>query len=121
MSAILIVDDSSPVRADLGDALESAGFRVIPAATLADARTALRTQSIALAILDLSLPDGDGIELLEQVRRDHVLAGLPVLLLSSWAEVASRVRDLRVDYDDCVGKPYDIEQVLGRVRHWVGS
>jgi two-component system NtrC family sensor kinase len=121
MSAILIVDDSSTVRADLGDALEGAGFRVIPCATLADARTALRTQSIALAILDLTLPDGDGLELLEQVRRDHVLAGLPVLLLSSWAEIFERVRDLRVDYDDCVGKPYDIEHVVARVRHWVGS
>lgn len=121
MSAILIVDDSSTVRADLGDALEGAGFRVIPCATLADARTALRTHSIALAILDLTLPDGDGILLLEQVRRDHVLAGLPVLLLSRWADVFERVRDLRVEYDDCVGKPYDVEHVLARVRHWVGS
>src|SRR5262245_34492127 len=121
MSAILIVDDSSAVRADLGDALEAAGFRIITCATLADARTALRTHSIALAILDLGLPDGDGLELLEQVRRDHVLAGLPVLLLSSWAEVQMRVRDLRVDYDDCIGKPYAIEQVLARVRHWVGT
>ena len=121
MSAILIVDDSSTVRADLGDALEAAGFRVIPCATLADARTALRTHSIALAILDVTLPDGDGLELLEQVRRDHVLAGLPVLLLSSWAEIFDRVRELRVDYDDCVGKPYDIQHVIARVRHWVGS
>ena len=121
MSAILIVDDSSTVRADLGDALESAGFRVIPCATLADARTALRTQSIALAILNVTLPDGDGIELLEQVRRDHVLAGLPVLLLSSWAELVERVRELRIEYDDCVGRPYAIEHVVARVRHWLGS
>lgn len=121
MSAILIVDDSSTVRADLGDALEAAGFRVIPCATLADARGALRTHSIALAILSLSLPDGDGIELLEQVRRDHVLAGLPVLLLAAWAEVYERVRDLRMDYDDCVGRPYAVDQVVGRVRHWLGT
>src|SRR5512147_1980405 len=112
MSAILIVDDSSTVRADLTDALESAGFRVIPCATLADARTALRTQSIALAILDVTLPDGDGLELLEQVRRDHVLSGLPVLILSSWSEIFDRIRDLRVEYDDCVGRPYDIEHVV---------
>jgi two-component system NtrC family sensor kinase len=121
MSAILIIDDSSTVRADLGDALEAAGFRVIPCGTLADARTALRTHSIALAILDMTLPDGDGLELLEQVRRDHVLAGLPVLLLTSWAEIFDRVRDFRLDYDDCVGKPYDIHHVIARVRHWLGS
>jgi DNA-binding response OmpR family regulator len=121
VSAILIVDDSSTVRDDLGGALEAAGFRVMPCATLADARTALRTQSIALAILDVTLPDGDGIELLEQVRRDHVLAGLPVLLLSSWSESFERIRDLRVEYDDCVGRPHAIEQVLARVRHWLGT
>jgi DNA-binding response OmpR family regulator len=84
MSAILIVDGSSAVREDLGSALESAGFRVILCATLADARTALRTQSIALAILAPVLPDGDGLELLELVRRDNVLAALPVLMLARW-------------------------------------
>ena len=121
MSSILIVDDSSAVRADLGDTLEAAGFRVIPCATLADARTALRTHSIALAILDVVLPDGDGLELLEQIRRDHVLSGLPVLLLATWAESADRIFNQRIEYDDCVGKPYNIDQVVARVRHWLGT
>ena len=121
MSAILIVDDSSTVRADLGDALEVAGFRVIPCATLADARSALRTQSIALAILAPVLPDGDGLELLELVRRDNVLAALPVLMLARWGEVMDRARELRVEYEDCIGKPYDVAQVLERVRHWLGA
>ncbi|HWU90147.1 MAG TPA: response regulator, partial [Kofleriaceae bacterium] len=121
MSAILIVDDSSTVRADLGDALEMAGFRVIGCATLADARTALRTHSIALAILAPVLPDGDGLELLELVRRDNVLGALPVLMLASWADLMDRVRQLSVEYEDCVGKPYDIERVLERVRYWLGS
>jgi two-component system, NtrC family, sensor kinase len=121
MSAILIVDDSSAVRTDLGDTLEAAGFRVIPCATLTDARTALRTHSIALVILDVTLPDGDGLELLEQIRRDHVLSDLSVLLLATWDEVSQRVFNLRIDYEDCVGKPYSTERVLGRVRHWLGT
>lgn len=121
MTAILIVDDSATVRTDLGTLLETAGFHVIACATLADARTALRTHSIALSILDVMLPDGDGIDLLEQIRRDNVLESLPVLVLARWAEVMDRVRALRVEFDDCVGKPYDAEHVLGRVRHWLGS
>src|SRR5688572_4972535 len=100
MPAVLIVDDSLTVRMDLGDALEVAGFRAIPCATIAEARIALRTHPIALAILDVRLPDGDGVELLEQIRRDHTLAALPVLMLSSEAEIKDRVRGLSMGAND---------------------
>lgn len=121
MPAILIVDDSLTVRMDLGDALEAAGFRAIPCATIAEARTALRTHQIALAILDVRLPDGDGIELLEQIRRDHTLAALPVLMLSSEAEIKDRVRGLQTGANDYVGKPYDTTQVISRIRSLIGG
>ncbi len=121
MAAILIVDDSLTVRTDLSGALETAGFRAIPCATIAEARTALRTHAIALAILDVRLPDGDGIELLEQVRRDHTLSALPVLMLSSEAEIKDRVRGLRTGANDYVGKPYDTTQVIARIRALIGG
>lgn len=121
MPAVLIVDDSLTVRMDLGDALEAAGFRAIPCATIAEARTALRTHQIALAILDVRLPDGDGIELLEQIRRDHTLAALPVLMLSSEAEIKDRVRGLSTGANDYVGKPYDTLQVIARIRALIGG
>ena len=121
MAAVLIVDDSLTVRTDLGDALEAAGFRAMPCASIAEARTALRSNAIALAILDVRLPDGDGIELLEQIRRDHTLAALPVLMLSSEAEIKDRVRGLRMGANDYVGKPYDTTHVIARVRQLIGG
>jgi DNA-binding response OmpR family regulator len=119
--AILIVDDSLTVRADLGDALEVAGFRAIPCGTIAEARAALRSQPIALAILDVRLPDGDGIELLEQIRRDPTVGGLPVLMLSSEAEIKDRVRGLQTGANDFVGKPYDTAHVIARIRQLIGG
>jgi two-component system NtrC family sensor kinase len=94
MNAVLIVDDTETVRTDLADALEAAGFRAVSCASVAEARTALRTQPIALAILDDQLPDGTGIELLEQIRRDHLLSELPVLVLATYAEVSERISRL---------------------------
>jgi two-component system NtrC family sensor kinase len=119
--SILIVDDSITVRMDLAESLESAGFAAIPCGTLAEARTALRTQPVALAILDVRLPDGDGIELLEQIRRDPTLSRLPVLMLSSEAEIKDRVRGLRTGANDYVGKPYDTEHVIARIRQLIGG
>jgi DNA-binding response OmpR family regulator len=119
--AILIVDDSLTVRTDLGEALEAAGFRAIPCGTIAEARNALRTQQIALAILDVRLPDGDGIELLKQIRRDPTIGELPVLMLSSEAEVKDRVRGLQTGASDFIGKPYDTTHVIARIRQLIGG
>ncbi len=121
MAAILIVDDSLTVRMDLGDALEAAGFRAIPCATIGEARVALRTHQIALAILDVRLPDGDGVELLEQIRREPTLERLPVLMLSSEAEIKDRVRALQQGANDYVAKPYDTAQVIARIRGMIGG
>jgi two-component system NtrC family sensor kinase len=121
MSTILIVDDSPTVRADLAGALDCAGFHTIPCGTIAEARIALRSHSIALAILDIQLPDGDGVDLLTQIRKDFTLRELPVLMLSTEAEVRDRIRGLRGGANDFVGKPYDSYQVIARVRQLIGA
>ena len=121
MSAILIVDDSLTVRMDLSEALEAAGFHAIACGSIAEARAALRTQQIALAILDVRLPDGDGIELLAQLRGDPTLSALPVLMLSSEADVKDRIRFLKNGANDYVGKPYDTAQVIARIRQLIGG
>jgi two-component system, NtrC family, sensor kinase len=121
MTAILIVDDSQAVRMDLADTLEAAGFRVLACATAADARIVLRTQPIALAILALRLSDGDGLDLLEQIRSEHVLGELPVLLLATTQDLGDRTARLRIERADCVGKPHERSRVLSRVRELVGA
>src|SRR5690242_18143479 len=79
--SILIVDDSLTVRMDLKETFESAGFRVTPAETLATARAALAERAFSLVILDILLPDGDGIDLLREIKSGPS-AATPVILLS---------------------------------------
>jgi len=104
---------------DLGEALTAAGWRPLPAASLGEARELLRTHIVALAILDVRLPDGDGVDFLHELRADPRSAQLPVLMLSSEAEVADRIRGLQQGANDYVGKPYDTEFVTARIRELV--
>ncbi|HZA15177.1 MAG TPA: response regulator, partial [Myxococcaceae bacterium] len=113
---ILVVDDSLTVRMDLADALQAAGMRVTPVSSLEDARRALSSRRFGLAILDVILPDGDGVQLLEEIRAGGTNADVPVMFLSSEAEVKDRVRGLARGANDYVGKPYDTEYVVARAR-----
>jgi two-component system NtrC family sensor kinase len=121
MSAILVVDDSLTVRMDLIEALDTVGFRSVAAANLAEARTALGSHTIALAILDVLLPDGDGVEFLEELRANPRYAELPVLMLSTEAEVKDRIRGLRTGANDYIGKPYDTAAMIDRIRQLIGG
>ncbi len=112
---VLIVDDSLTVRMDLSDALEDAGFRTIACATVAEARAALGRGQVSLVVLDVILPDGDGTDLLREIRTSAT-PDLRVLMLSSEAEVKDRIRALQIGADDYVGKPYDLRYVVARAR-----
>src|SRR5882757_2571638 len=115
-ATVLIVDDSLTVRMDLAEAFDAAGFRPLMASSIREARAALATQTIDMVILDVLLPDGDGVELLGEIRSRPVLRDLPVLMLSSEADVADRIRGLQTGADDYVGKPYDNNFVVARGR-----
>jgi DNA-binding response OmpR family regulator len=112
---VLIVDDSLTVRMDLADAFRAAELEVELAGSAAEMRAVLARESVALVILDVVLPDADGLELLQEIRaRD----GEPpaILLLSTEAEVQDRIRGLKTGADDYVGKPYDTGYVIARAR-----
>src|SRR5579863_5717435 len=110
-ASILIVDDSLTVRMDLRETFESVGFATVLSETLAGARAALADQSFSLVVLDVLLPDGDGIDLLREIKGMPAPA-IPVVLLSTEAEVGDRVRGLKTGADDYVGKPYDRNYIL---------
>ena len=116
MTGILIVDDSLTVRMDLAEAIDAAGFVALPCATLAEARAVLRTRAIALCVLDVRLPDGDGVTFLEELRAAPAFAELPVVMLSTDAEVKDRIRGLKTGASDYVGKPYDTQSLIARIR-----
>ncbi len=116
--AVLVVDDSLTVRMDLADALAAAGFEPVPCATAAQARAALASRELALVVLDVILPDGDGVELLREIRSSRTPA-LPVMMLTSEAEIASRIKGLQNGADEYVGKPYDQAYIVSRARELV--
>ena len=118
---ILIVDDSLTVRMDLGEAFEVAGFTNTLCSTLSEARGVLLRGSFDVIILDVLLPDGDGIEFLREIKATPLASGTPVMLLSSEAEVRDRVRGLNTGADDYVGKPYDQSYVVARARELLRS
>ena len=116
LPVVLIVDDSLTVPMDLSDAFEAAGFRSVLATTVEEGRSALAREPVVAVILDVILPDEDGIELLREVRATQSASSPFVLLLSSEADVRDRIRGIRVGADDYVGKPYDTSYVIARVR-----
>jgi two-component system NtrC family sensor kinase len=111
---VLIVDDSLTVRMDLGEAFELAGFATRLCSTRGEARSALSTSSFSLIILDVLLPDGDGVDLLREIRQTAATAETLVILLSSEAEVSDRTRGLKTGADEYIGKPYDQSYVVAR-------
>jgi len=119
MIPVLIVDDSLTVRMDLVEAFAAAGFEPIPCADGASARAALAGREVGLVVLDVMLPDVDGIELLAELRHSPRHRRTPVMLLSTAAEVQSRIRGLESGADEYVGKPYDPAAVVARARELV--
>jgi len=113
---VLIVDDSLTVRMDLADAFEAAGFHSLPCATATQARAALAANVVSLAILDVLLPDADGVELMMELRAHPAMASVPIVMLSTEAEIKHRIRGLQTGADDYVGKPYETSYVVSRAR-----
>lgn len=99
----------------LGDALAEGLAQHFPTQlvrTLADARLALTTTDFDLMILDLSLPDGSGTDLLRELRRDR--RPLPVIVLTARDRTQDRIEGLQLGADDYVGKPFDLDELIAR-------
>jgi two-component system NtrC family sensor kinase len=118
---VLIVDDSLTVRMDLHEAFEADGFASILCSTGAEARAAFRTGGFDAAVLDVLLPDADGVGLLRELRALPGREETVTVLLSSEAEVGDRLLGLRTGADEYVGKPYDAGYVVARTRQLLGE
>jgi DNA-binding response OmpR family regulator len=116
VDTVLIVDDSLTVRMDLKEAFEDAGFQTIICASAAAARQAFADAAVCIAVLDVLLPDGNGVDLLTELRASADASGIVILMLSTEAEVTDRLRGLRTGADEYVGKPYDNHYVVARAR-----
>jgi two-component system, OmpR family, response regulator len=111
---ILVVDDEANIRDLLSIALRHVGFDVTTADTCLAAQNIVVKQAPDLLVLDVMLPDGDGIELCQRLRRDGMRA--PVLFLTARDATEDKVRGLTVGGDDYVTKPFSLEELVARVR-----
>ncbi len=120
-ATILVVEDHHTTRTFLADNLSADGFDVLEAESLSDARHLLDSAFPDLAIIDLGLPDGDGLELLENVRDADRIAGrldpdLPLLVLSGRVTELERLRGFSRGCDDYIVKPFSYYELSARVR-----
>lgn len=111
---ILIVDDEPAILRFLRAGLGSQGYVVAEAATGEAALDAIRQRRADLVVLDLGLPDVDGLEVIRRIRDSG--ASVPIVVLSSRGEEAVKVAALDAGADDYVTKPFGIDELLARIR-----
>jgi len=111
---LLVVEDHEVFAKGIKKAFEQTGYVADMVHTCEDASLALSTISYDAVILDRGLPDGDGLNLLQQLRGDG--NGIPILLLTARGEVDARVEGLDSGADDYVAKPVDMEELIARIR-----
>jgi two-component system response regulator TctD len=110
---LLIVEDNDELAELIAKGLRSAGYDSDHFGSVAEARVALQTTSYAALVLDLGLPDGDGLDVLRELR--HRNDSTPVLLLTARGGLQDRVAGLRMGADDYLVKPFALEELIARL------
>ena len=110
---ILVVEDESSLADLVRESLTNQGHTVVWKSQGAEALSEIRERNLDLLLLDLSLPDMDGLDILREVRSDHPSLG--VLILSGRGEVSDRVTGLNLGADDYLTKPFSVEELIARV------
>ena len=110
---VLVIDDEERLRGLLRIALSSAGYRVIDASTARDGLAKAATHAPDAVLLDLGLPDGDGLDVVRALRE---WSRVPILVISARGNEESKVRALDEGADDYVTKPFGTPELLARLR-----
>jgi two-component system, cell cycle response regulator DivK len=114
---VLVVEDNELNMKLFRDVLESNGYRTLEATTGSEAIDLAADHSPDLVLMDVQLPDLDGVEALRRLRADGRTSALRVLAVTAQAMQGDRERFLRAGFDGYVAKPVDIVALLGTVRH----
>lgn len=111
---LLFVDDAPDMRELARQVFETHGHQVRTAATLAEARDALRAEAPEVLVLDVALPDGNGVDWCRELRA--TACTVPILLLTAHGDVRERVAGLDAGADDFIAKPFAMSELRARIR-----
>ncbi|MCA2978025.1 MAG: response regulator [Myxococcaceae bacterium] len=110
---VLLIEDEPQMRRFLRASLEGTGFSLIEASTAAEGRSLAGSYNPELVLLDLGLPDGDGITLTKALRE---WARMPIIVISAQGREANKVQALDAGADDYLTKPFGVSELLARMR-----
>jgi two-component system, OmpR family, KDP operon response regulator KdpE len=113
MHRVLLVEDEPEIRNIIRVLLEGEGYRVAEAGTAARAEIAVRSEKPDLVLLDLGLPDGDGVSVIRAIR---AWSPVPVVVLSARTQEQQKIQALDAGADDYVTKPFSAPELLARAR-----
>lgn len=111
--SILIVEDDKAIRSLIQTALEAEQFCVITAYNGASAIVQARTQTPSIILLDPGLPDTDGIQVIDEIRKKSTV---PIIVVSARSEDMDKIDALNHGADDYVSKPFNVEELMARIR-----
>jgi two-component system, OmpR family, phosphate regulon response regulator OmpR len=113
---LLLIDDDTRLTTMVAGYLQANGFEVTTAGSLASGRERLRQEVFDALLLDLMLPDGDGLDLTRELRADARTRRLPLLMLTARGEPPDRIVGLEIGADDYLPKPFEPRELLARVK-----
>lgn len=114
-ATILVVDDDADIRDLIVGQLQQENYRLLGAANLAELRRYLKEEPIDLIVLDLNLPDGDGLTLCRELRADG--SEVQIIMVTARGSAIDRVLGLELGADDYLTKPFEPRELLVRIRN----
>jgi len=118
---ILVVEDNAKNMKLLRDVLQATGYRTLEASTGGQALTLATEHEPALVLMDIRLPDMDGVEALSRLRMDERTASIPVLAVTAQAMEGDSERIKEAGFDGYLSKPVDIDELLTTVEQHCGG
>lgn len=113
---VLLIEDEIDLAKQMQQSLQSAGYEVHVAKNSVNGLNVARNRRPDVIVLNLTMPDIGGIQVCWKLRRDPLLAAVPILFLSTKAGVEDRVLCLEEGGDDCLIKPFDMRELMARVK-----
>jgi two-component system, cell cycle response regulator DivK len=115
MAIVLVVEDNEPNRDMLARRLRRKGYTVVEAVDGEDGVSKARTAHPDLIVMDIELPNVDGIEAIRRIRRSHALRRIPIVVLTAHTTMADRLKCQQAGCDAFETKPVDFPRFLGKI------